>query len=56
MLEKEQALAKLKELVGQFSSANMNKEYVNAQNEEWAKWNYIEPLLEILDWKQKFPR
>lgn len=52
MLEKEQALTKLKELVNQFSSANMNKEYVNAQNEEWVKWNYIEPLLEILGWKR----
>src|SRR3989344_1183139 len=52
MLEKEQTLAKLKELVDNFSSASMNKDYVNAQNEEWVKWNYIEPLLEILGWKR----
>src|SRR3989338_8290865 len=52
MLGKEQALAKLKELVETFSSASKNKEYINAQNEEWVKWNYIEPLLEILGWKR----
>ncbi len=52
MLDKEQSKAKLKELIDQFSSASKNKDYVNAQNEEWIKWNYIEPLLEILGWKR----
>lgn len=52
MQNKEQSIAKLKELVEQFSSASKNKEQVNAQNEEWVKWNYIEPLLEILGWNR----
>src|SRR3989338_11389772 len=49
-MDKEQAKAKLKELVNQFSKANLNKDHVSEQNEEWIKWNYIEPLLEILGW------
>jgi len=52
MLDKEQAKVKLKELVEQFASASKNKDYVNEQNEEWVKWNYIETLLDILGWKK----
>ena len=46
MVEIEQAKAKLKELVEQFASASKNKEYLNEQNEEWIKWNFLEPFLE----------
>ena len=51
-MERELAKNKLKELVEQFQSASKNRDYVNEQNEEWVKWNYIEPLLEILGWKR----
>src|SRR3989344_7656691 len=46
MVDIEQAKAKLKELVEEFASASKNKEYINSQNEEWIKWNFLEPLLE----------
>ena len=52
MLDKEKAKIKLNELVEQFASANINKDYINAQPEEWVKWNYVEPLLEILGWNK----
>ena len=50
MLDKEQARSKITELVSQFNSSNMNKDFINGQNEEWVKWNYIEPFLEALGW------
>jgi predicted type IV restriction endonuclease len=53
MLNKEEVKSKLKELVDRFASASKNKDYVNGQNEEWVKWNYIEPLLEMLGWKKQ---
>ena len=53
MIDKTKEINELNELVDQFSSACKNKDYVNAQNEEWVKWNFIEPLLErILGWKK----
>ena len=53
MLDKEQAKSKLKALVEQFSQASKNKDYINSQNEEWIKWNFLEPLLEdVLGWKK----
>src|SRR3990167_9331731 len=52
-MERELAKNKLKELVEQFQSASKNRDYVNEKNEEWVKWNYIEPLLEILGWKRE---
>ncbi len=53
MFDIEQAKTKLNELVHQFSQANLNKDYVNSQNEEWVKHNYIEPLLyDVLGWSR----
>src|SRR3989344_109312 len=53
MLDKEQAKIRLKALVHQFSQASMNKDYINSQNEEWVKHNYIEPLLyDVLGWSR----
>src|SRR3989344_381860 len=53
MADKENAKEALKELVEQFSSASKNKDYLNGQNEEWIKWNFLEPLLEkVLGWKK----
>lgn len=53
MLDKEQAKIRLKALVHQFSQASMNKDYINPQNEEWVKHNYIEPLLyDVLGWSR----
>ena len=52
-MNKEEQKAKLKELVDQFASASKNKDYLNGQNEEWIKWNFLEPLLEnVLGWKK----
>ena len=43
---------KIKELIEQFQSASKNKDFINEQNEEWVKWNYLEPLFEALGWKR----
>src|SRR3989344_4164570 len=43
---------KIKELVEQFQSASKNKDFINEQNEEWVKWNYLEPLFDALGWKR----
>jgi len=39
---------KVKELVTDFSSKNWKD-----KNEEWVKWNYIEPLMELLGWDRQ---
>ena len=52
-MEKEEVRTKLKILIEQFSSANKNKSYINEQNEEWVKWHFIEPFLEILGWNRQ---
>jgi predicted type IV restriction endonuclease len=52
-MKKEEAREKIKELVEQFALANKNIDYVNSQNEEWIKWNYIEPLFDIFGWKRQ---
>lgn len=43
---------KIQELVNQFQSASKNRDFINEQNEEWVKWNYLEPLFEALGWKR----
>src|SRR3989344_7955344 len=43
---------KIKELVEQFQSASKNKDFINEQNEEWVKWNYLELLFDALGWKR----
>ncbi len=48
----EQTKHKIKELVEQFSQACKNKNFINEQNEEWVKWNYLEPLFEALGWNR----
>ncbi len=53
MVTKEQARKKLKELIEQFSQASKNKDYIDSQNEEWVKWNYVEPLFELLGWERQ---
>ena len=54
MLDKELAKDKLRELVEQFSQASKNKDFIHEKNEEWAKHNYIEPLLyDVLGWKRE---
>lgn len=51
-MNKEEQKVKLKELVEQFASASKNKDYLNGQNEEYIKWNYLEPLLtNVLGWR-----
>lgn len=45
-------ISKIKELVEQFQSASLNKDFIHEKNEEWMKWNYLEPLLEALGWKR----
>ena len=52
-MDKEEAKEEIGKLIDQFSQASKNKDYVNSQNEEWVKWNYIEPLLESLGWKRE---
>jgi len=52
-MDKEIVKTKLKEIIDTFASANKNKDYINSQNEEWVKWNYLEPLLEMLGWKRQ---
>ena len=43
---------RIRELIEQFQSASKNKDFINDQNEEWVKWNYLEPLFESLGWKR----
>ncbi len=51
-MDKEKAKLELKSIVEQFSQISRNKDFINEQNEEYIKWNYIEPLLEFLGWKK----
>jgi len=43
---------KIKELVNQFAGISKNKDFINEQNEEWVKWNYLEPLFDALGWNR----
>lgn len=52
-MNKEHAKEKLKELFEQFLNATKNNDYINSQNEEWVKWNFIEPFLEALGWQRQ---
>ncbi len=48
----EEENSKIKELIEHFANASKNKDFINGQNEEWVKWNYLEPLFESLGWKR----
>src|SRR3989344_321248 len=53
-MEKQESIKKDKifELVESFQKASKNKEFINEQNEEWVKWNYLEPLFDALGWNR----
>src|SRR3989344_4205521 len=53
-MEKQESIKKDKifELVESFQKASKNKEFINEENEEWIKWNYLEPLFDALGWNR----